>query len=87
MRLENKEKVREVISTHLQAIDILKVADHSLEEKAKRIHAELPAIYKKLKEEKLLPEEMDFQRFMNTGGTMLQMAYNDAALASAFGFF
>ena len=88
IKLENKDKIKEIMKSHYDAIDVLKVADHSIQEKAKIIHKELQPIYKKLKEENLLPEEIDLQKFMTIGIAMLEKCFNEAMFTTHFsGFF
>jgi hypothetical protein len=84
---ENKNQIKKIIQDHLSEIDILKIDNYDLTKKAQTIHKELPSIYKKIDAEKLLPEGMDFNNFMNLATTYLNQAYQEAQFGGFFRVF
>ena len=87
MTEENKEKIRKIIKDHYDSFDILRIADYDIRQKAAKIQEELHPIYKKLKQENLLPEEIDAKKFVEFGNIMLQQSFQEAIFKNAFGNF
>lgn len=83
---ENREEIKKIAKEHYDTIDILKVDNINMEEKARAIHKELPAIYKKLKDKSLLPESINFDAFMQVTTLSLQNEFQNAQFASFFRF-
>ena len=84
---EQKNQVRKVLSNHLDKIDILKIENYDLVKKAEAIQKVMPNVYKDLQEEKLLPEEVNFNVFMNIASMMLNQKFQEAQVSSFFSGF
>jgi len=82
----DRDKIKQIAKEHFDQFDILKVEDVPVEQKAEKIYQELPIIYKKLDEAKVLPEGINFQSFMHITVSHLQAAANMAYMRNAFGF-
>lgn len=81
---EQKEKVRTIMSKHLDKIDILKIENYDLVKKAEAIHKVLPEIYKELQTEKVLPKEINMNVFMTVANMMLSQKFQEAQLTGFF---
>ena len=81
---ENREEIKKIAKEHYDTIDILKVDNINMEEKAKAIHKELPSIYQKLKDKNLLPESINFDAFIKITTLSLQNEFQAAQFASFF---
>lgn len=84
---EQKDQIKKVMLKHLDKIDILKVENYDLVKKAEAIHKTLPEIYKELEKEKTLPEEINFNNFMNIGTIMLNQKFQEAQFGGFFTMF
>lgn len=60
---ENKEKINKIVREHLDTIDVLRVVDYPIQDKAQLIYKEFLPLYKKLDAEKLLPENCTWEVF------------------------
>lgn len=87
MTQEDKDKIIKIAKDCYDKIDILRVEDIGIEKKAQAIYAELPGIYRKLEEIKVLPDKVNFQVFMELVTTRLQIAAQEAQMFRNFNGF
>jgi hypothetical protein len=85
MTPENKEQITNIIKTHYEKFDVLKVEGYDIVKKAQLMYNELPTIYKQLDEAKVLPENIDFNKFMHIVVPRLEEAAQHAHVAMMFG--
>lgn len=85
MTEENKTKIKDTAVEHFKAFPVLEVVDADLNSKVEIIYNELPNIYKKLKDQTLLPEEITLDVFMKITVSVLQNEAQMAHVRSVFG--
>lgn len=86
MTEENKIKIKEIATDHFKNFPILSIVETPLVTKMQTIHGELPNIYKKIKDKKLLPETISLDVFMQITTAMLQQQGQMAQIKETFGF-
>ena len=83
---EDSDKIYKIAEEHYKEFDILKdPKEGSLQDKAQKIHQELPTVYRKLEEEKLLPDGMNLNIFMQILTERLQIEAQKAHAMKMFG--
>ena len=85
MTPENKQEITKIVKEHYDKIDILKVEGYDIVKKAQTIYNELPTIYSKLNEAKVLPENVNLDIFMQIVVPRLEDAAQHAHVARMFG--
>ena len=78
-------KIKAHVQRHYDKVDILKVTDVPIEEKVDVLFNQLITIYKGLVDEKLLPETITLDGFMQVAVKQLEIAMAQAQVNQAFG--
>jgi hypothetical protein len=82
---DNKDKIKKITTEHFAQFPVLQIVDTDLNNKVEIIYNELPNIYKKLSEEKVLPEGCNLDMFMRTVLPRLQEEAQHAHIQKVFG--
>lgn len=81
----NREEIIKITNEHYKQFPVLEKKESSLQERVDTIYNELPNVYSKLSESKLLPEGMDLNIFMQVVLPRLEQEAQQAHIRQIFG--